>query len=117
MPERLTPVPTLDELARDPERAAGLPLEAAKALLAQCAQVHAVLLARLVEAAPDGARGPQTPDGDRLLDVKDAARRLGVGPDYLYRRAHTLPFIVRLGRTIRVSAAGLERYIRHRQGR
>jgi excisionase family DNA binding protein len=49
--------------------------------------------------------------------VKAAAERLGVGPDYVYRRTGTLPFIVRLGRTVRVSASGLERYIRHRQGR
>jgi hypothetical protein len=117
MPERPAALPALDELVHHPERAAGLPLEAARALLAQCAQVHGALLARLVEAAPDGAGGPQAAGEDRLLEVKDAAQRLGVGPDWVYRRVNTLPFIVRLGRTVRVSAAGLERYLRHRHGR
>jgi predicted DNA-binding transcriptional regulator AlpA len=117
MAERPAPVPTLDELVRHPERAAGLPLEAARALLTHCAQVGVVLLARFLDAAPDGAHGPPTAAGDRLLDVKDAARRLGVGPDWIYRRVTTLPFVTRLGRTVRVSEAGLERYLRSRHGR
>ena len=55
---------------------------------------------------------------DLLLTVKEAAQKLGVLPDWLYRRAKKLPFTVRLGkRHLRFSARGIERYIRQRQGR
>ncbi|MBI3458456.1 MAG: helix-turn-helix domain-containing protein [Candidatus Rokubacteria bacterium] len=113
----LAPVPTLDELAGEPGQAAGLPLEAARALLARCAVVHGVLVARLLEAPEHGASAPQGGPEDRLLAVEEAAGMLAVSPDWLYRRAGRLPFTVRLGRTLRFSARGLERYIRQRQGR
>jgi hypothetical protein len=54
----------LDELARHPERAALLPAETRRALLAE---VVALLFAL-------GAPGP---GADRLLSVKEAAQKLG----------------------------------------
>jgi excisionase family DNA binding protein len=112
-----TPVPTLDELAADPGKSAGLPLEAARALLARCAFAHGVLIARLLEAPENGAGAPQVAPEDRLLGVEEAARMLNVSRDWLYRRVGRLPFVVRLGRTVRFSARGVERYIRQREGR
>ena len=50
---------------------------------------------------------------DELLDVEQAARRLGVKPDWVYKRAAKLPFTVRLGeRKLRFSAKAIETYIR-----
>src|SRR5262245_21105463 len=53
---------------------------------------------------------------DRLLDVKTAAEFLGMAEDTLYRKARTLPFTVQQGRSLRFSRAGIEKYIRSRQG-
>jgi predicted DNA-binding transcriptional regulator AlpA len=111
----LATVSSLDELAADPGKAAALPPEAARALTLRCLIVLAALA---TAAAPsNGPCSPEAPAEDRLLDVEEAARRLAVSPDWLYRRATRLPFTVRPGRTLRFSARGLERYLRQRQGR
>src|SRR5262249_28400032 len=100
--------PTLDRLADDPGKAAALPLEATTALLARLAVAQAALTARAVALAlappPPGA-------GDSLLDVPTTAAKLGVSTSYLYRHAKSLPFTVRVGRGVRFSAAGIDRYI------
>jgi excisionase family DNA binding protein len=111
-----TPLPTLDELTAHPERAKELPPEVAADLLARMAGLQPVLLARALGHQEDDqpeARG----EGDRLLTVAEAARKLGVSNDWLYRRAHRLAFTVRLGRQLRFSAVGIERWTRQRQGR
>jgi excisionase family DNA binding protein len=54
---------------------------------------------------------------DRLLDVEEAAQRLSVSSDTLYRKAKDLPFTVRLGHLVRFSSAGIDRFIRAHQGR
>jgi hypothetical protein len=109
----LEAVPTLDELAADPTKAGALPPEARQTLVLRALAALAALA-----VAPSPAILPyEVPDHERLLDVDEAARRLGVSPDWLYRRAGKVPFTVRLGRTLRFSAQGLVRYIRQRQGR
>jgi excisionase family DNA binding protein len=55
--------------------------------------------------------------GDRLLNVQEAATKLSLSEDYLYRHSGRLPFTVRNGRQLRFSEAGIERYIRQRMGR
>lgn len=107
----LTPIPTLDAIAADPARAAGLPAEARQVLMLRALAALAAL-ATLPACQPAPA-----PETDRLLDAREAAARLGMTPDWLYRRAPRLPFTVRLGRALRFSAAGIDRYIRARQGR
>ena len=54
---------------------------------------------------------------DRLLEVEEAAKRLAISTDTLYRKARDLPFTVRIGGNVRFSARGLTRYIETRQGR
>ena len=56
-------------------------------------------------------------DGDRLLNVLEAARKLGKSKDYLDRHADDYPFTVRDGRSLRFSEAGIEKFIRQRMGR
>jgi excisionase family DNA binding protein len=103
--------PGLDDLAADPSRAADLAPEVARALILRAAAVVAAL-------ATSPSAGPPAPvPEDRLLSVDEAARLLGVSPDWLYRRAHRLPFTVRMGRVVRFSATGLARYIQQRQAR
>lgn len=84
------------------------------ALLVQLASAQAQLAARLL-GTPEPSAGD--PGEDHLLDVRQAATRLGVSTTWIYRRVGRLPFMIRLDRHVRVSAAGLERYLRARQGR
>ncbi len=112
----LTPVPTLDELAAHPERIYEIPPRVAADILIRVLGLQTVLLARAMGIA--GANGqPQDPTADQLLTVEQAARKLSVSGDWVYRRARTLPFIVHLGSRLRCSERGIERYIRQRQGR
>jgi excisionase family DNA binding protein len=86
-------------------------------LLARCAVAQSALVGRLL-AVPSAERS--VPDGqteDRLLDVDEAANRLGTSADYLYRHSGKLPFTVRIGSRLRFSARGIDRFIRARQRR
>lgn len=109
---------TAAELVADPTRIADVAPTAVPALLAQLTAVSAALAARLPvdPAGPDSEKLTGDSPQDRLLDVRQAAGRLGVSPTWIYRRVARLPFVVRLDRGVRVSATGLERYIRARQG-
>jgi excisionase family DNA binding protein len=109
----LAPVPSLDELAADPTKATALPADARQTLALRAVAVLAALAVAPVPANP----GLEADDGDRLLSVGEAAQRLGVSSDWVYRRVGKLPFVLRLGRTVRCSAAGIDRYIRQRAGR
>jgi predicted DNA-binding transcriptional regulator AlpA len=104
--------PSLDKLADDPSRASTLSLATATALLARVSVVQAALTARALALAftPTSAA-----EADQLLDVSVAAAKLGVSTSYLYRHAGTLPFTVRVGRGLRFSAQGIDRYIEGHQ--
>src|SRR5215470_13678420 len=102
-------VPTLTEVAAQPERINDLAPEAARALLVQLATLQAPLLARAL--AGGAAHGGEA---DELLTIDLAARRLGMSPAWLYRHAARLPFTRRVGRQVRFSARQLESYIANR---
>jgi excisionase family DNA binding protein len=109
---------TADRLAEalsDPTWLEKVDREAIPAFLTALASAQVALAARLLEAPP-AEPVPTTEAGD-LLRIEEAARRLNVSKTWLYRRVDRLPFMVRLDRGIRISAAGLERYLRARQGR
>lgn len=73
-------------------------------LLGDLEEVRATALARLIVPAPSTA-------SDRLLDVNQAAERLGISRDYLYRNHHRFPFTRRIGRSLLFSADGIEQFI------
>lgn len=50
----------------------------------------------------------------RNLDVVEAARRLGMSRDWLYRHAAELPFALRIGRRLVFDSVALERWNRKR---
>ncbi len=110
----LASIPKLPDLLANPQRAADLPPEAIPALRGELARLDTVLLARLL--SPTNGQVPIIPQGDRLLVAQEAAAKLGSSADYLYRHASTLPFTVRVGRRLRFSETGIERYIRQRTG-
>ncbi len=113
----LTPVPRSAELLTCLERvAADAPLQELAALVGELERIKTVALARFYVGSSDGQ--PEAQQGDRLLGVQEAARKLGLSKDYLYRHAKALPFTRRLGpRQLRFSEQGIEKYIRQRQGR
>jgi hypothetical protein len=112
-PLRLSPVPSLDELAQDPTKAASLAPEVLRVVILRCASILAAC------ATPGQSTESALPSGpeDRLLTVREAAAKLSVSPDALYRHAGRYPFTVRLGTRVRFSLQGLERYCCQRQGR
>ncbi len=96
-------------------------LHEAPRLLGDLERLKASLWARMMSTpdARDGFSGTtRAADGDQLLTVEEAAQKLGVPKDWVYRRAKKLPFTVRLGpRHLRFSLRGIEGFIRQRRGR
>jgi excisionase family DNA binding protein len=83
------------------------------ALLVQLAAMQLSVAARLADTARESGESA----GDNLLGIEDAAKRLGVSEDWLHRRTKKLPFVVRVGRHVRFSAGGIDRYVKNRMGR
>lgn len=99
----LTPF-ELAERLRDLARQDDVPREAIPALRGALAELDTALLGRLLTADPPEA------GEDQLLTVAEAAARLGVSQDYLYRHHPRFPFTRRAGRKLLFSAAGIERH-------
>jgi len=114
----LAAIPELDAIAADPRCLSGLSKSVISALLMRTAVVQSALTAALGVVADDGDNQDNGQGADCLLGAKEAAARLAVTADYLYRHADKLPFTVRLGPgQLRFSANGIARYIQARQGR
>jgi helix-turn-helix protein len=98
-----------DELLRDAEAA---PIAELPAFLGTLVEVEERIRLRLrsVEVAP--ARSTTEPDVN--VSVDEAARRLGISPSYVYKNRRTLPFVVKIGRRLVCSTAGLERWRKSR---
>lgn len=110
------PAPSLDEFARNPDRAATLPLDALLELQRQLRYLEADVERHLAErlAQQHGSDGRP----DRRLDVDAAAAKLSVSTDWLYRHADELAFTVRLGGTLGFSERGIDDFLRQQgQGR
>lgn len=105
-------VPSLDQLARDPSAAVGLPSAALVALHLQCT---AALSAIGLAWASSGQSGPQAPaenGEDRMLTPDEAASILRRSKRWIYRHADRLPFIKRLSpKSVLCSEAGIKRWL------
>jgi hypothetical protein len=86
-----------------------LPPEDLPDLIGRLEAVKATAWARL--------SAPQTTslEHDELLDIGEAAKRLGVGRGYLYRNHQEYSFTRRQGRKLLFSARGLDAYIRRQR--
>jgi hypothetical protein len=77
------------------------------------AAVIAALAARLLSEPEESAPAPEAA-GDSLLTVEQAAAKLGVTPEWLYRRGKRLGLAVKLGDgTLRFSSVALGLYIKN----
>lgn len=74
-------------------------------LLGELEEIRCTAMARLT--MPAASQRP-----DELLMVGQAAERLGLSVDYLYRNHSRLPFTRRMGRSLRFSSLGIDEYIR-----
>ena len=110
-------VPKLEEIADNPALAIHLPVYEVEALLGKNAVAQSVLVSRLLVLRASPSPAERSADGDRLLNVEEAARKLGKSKDYLYRHAADYPFTVRDGHSLRFSEQGIEKFIRQRVGR
>jgi len=104
-------LPSLDDLANAPDLVRSISPEAAAALILRCAAVQSALAT--VVHQPNTATAPA--QRDELLTVTEAADRLSLSTDYLYRNSEDLPFTVRIGSAIRFSSNGIDDYIRRRR--
>src|SRR5262249_1072091 len=106
----------LAELVLHPEKTTALSLETALSLLALVSGVREILKARVTALQVDVASRRNTAE-DRLLDVNEAARRLNVSADRVYRNHNRYPFTVRNGRKLGFSERGLAAYLQRAQER
>jgi excisionase family DNA binding protein len=115
-PRLLLDAPTLDQaltpLHQFEAAAAALTLEQVAEAIGQLERIKALLWLRLSTGGGDAATAE-----DRLLTAEDAAQRLGISMDTLYRKAKRFSFTVRIGHQVRFSFNGISQYIKTRQGR
>jgi excisionase family DNA binding protein len=97
-------LPTVDDVD-------ALPAEALGSFLLQLTALQGRAALRLLASASPAPPGGQP---ERLLTVKEAADRCSTSADWIYRHKDALPFIRRLGRTVRVSEAALARWMARR---
>jgi predicted DNA-binding transcriptional regulator AlpA len=103
---------TAGEIFGELDRLIGESAPAERPALALALTARLGALAAGMAATPPAERpGDQT--ADENLSAQEAARRLGLSTDYLYRSK--LPFKVRIGRRVLFSAKGLERWNRQRR--
>ncbi len=88
-----------------------LPVDELPRFLGELEEVRYTALARL--SAP--ARSPSS-EPDQLLSIGEAACRLNVSKDYLYRHGKELPFMRRIGRKVLFSSSGIDRHIQQQDG-
>ena len=82
-------IPTLDELVKDPIKAASLPPEAARTVLCGLAGLMPVLIAQ----SSRGTEEPTTaPAPARWLTVEQVETQFGLRARWLYQHKHQLPY-------------------------
>jgi predicted DNA-binding transcriptional regulator AlpA len=108
--------PTLEQVLRAPALVAEMGLGDVRALLIRIAAAHTQLAAaELAIAARLDVDVPVKASSD-LLDVKQAAARLGMSVAWLYDHADELPFTRRVGRRARrFDADGIDRWLASRR--
>jgi hypothetical protein len=89
----------LEDLARS------TPVDQLPGFLGKLESAKAVAFSRLV--TPQSAA-----QSDELITVEVGAAQIGMSAEWIYRNARTLPFIRRVGRSVRCSKVGIEAYIR-----
>ena len=110
--QRLRTIPSLDQIADDPNSLAGLPAETLRALLLRSAAAQSALAARFALENPTADGRPEATNSDRLLTAEEAEALSGISARWLRRNHKKLPFSRKLShKTLRFSEAGLRRWL------
>ena len=110
----LISVSTLTDICEHPEAITTLPPMVAVSLLGKIAALIPVLLAQAV--TPTGNGHGEVAE-DRLLTVVEVAERLRRSTDYVYRHCNEWAFTRRIGRDLRFSSVGFEKWLRVQSSR
>ena len=108
-------VPSLDQLARDPSAAVGLPAAALAALHMQATAVLSAIGLAWASSGQGAQSIGETAD-DQMLTVDEAAEMLRRKRRWIYSHADNLPFVRRLSpRSLLCSRKGVERWLAARR--
>lgn len=88
MNEKLTDIPTMDQMIAEPSRVATLPPEVARTFLISWATVQPLLIMQALKDIGQ-AEAPTTPE--RFLTVVETVARFGVTRRWLYAHAKQMP--------------------------
>lgn len=107
----ITILPSLDDVAREPQKLEGLDLVALAALVLRANAVAGSIAARLALTAANGATpAPASDGGDRLLTAKELAKHLGTKESWVMDRARAGRIPRRMvGRYVRFDLAEVKR--------
>ena len=113
--DRAVPIPTLDEVAADPQRAQNLPPDVSQALTWKCLTA---LTALHVCALASGSRRPANTmaceAGERLLTVSDVAARIVMSVSWVEKHTADLPARVSVVGNPRWRKSDVDRWIKNR---
>jgi excisionase family DNA binding protein len=98
---------SLNDIALDPSKAKALSAKQAQDMLFSVSGLIPVLLARTNQISPDSQ--PQRED---LITVKEAAEIIHMSPDWIYRHKGSLPYVVKIGRCVRINRTKLNKHIK-----
>jgi hypothetical protein len=94
------------------EAAKKLPCDELPLFLGELEAIKYTAMARLF-----GAAVALPASEEQLVDIDEAAGRLGMSPDYLYRNWRALPFAKKEGSRVLFSISGINEYIRRTANR
>lgn len=109
---------TLDTVANNPAIVESLNMEALRPLMALLEMAQGALRSRWFVVSTEAALKPApVEEPDRLLKVREAAMRIGVAVDTLYRNADDYPFTRRTERprALRFSDRGITDWMKTRR--
>jgi hypothetical protein len=87
-------------------RARALAADDIPRFLGELETIRAIAWSRLTATAPATKQA-----GDELVDIEEAARRLGMSCSFLYRNHGKYAFSRRVGRSLRFSSQGIQSHI------
>jgi predicted DNA-binding transcriptional regulator AlpA len=108
----LRAVPSLDELAAHPEKAAELSAETVAALYSKVRQTEAALLARLLLERPAVANGNGS---DRFLDAAAVGAMIGKSRSWVEKHPEDLPKRRKVGGEGMWSEREVQTWMKHRE--
>ena len=100
--------PSLNDIASNPSKTENLSPKQAQEMLYSICGLIPILSAR----ASQQSGADSQPDKEQLITVKQAAEILKMSEDWIYRNKGILPYIVKIGRSIRINRTKLNKHMK-----